>query len=389
MNKMRNYLNPPVLKGLGVIALCIIAYDNWLALEWLAMLASVMLGGLLLLLGSSSTMSDSNASADIDNRGAVEEPLSQLELEDVLGVEIAEAGEEVVRVNGLISSAVQELSNTFTTLNELNAVQTGLITENFEQTSEDDEEHINLGEFMNTFASESEEGLKHFIDTLIDVSKLSVKTAHQMDDMLQHLDGIFSLLAESRQLAEQTNLLALNASIEAARAGEFGRGFAVVAEEVRSLSQRSASFNEQIKSRVDDTREAINNVQGTVDLMGSRDMNATLERKQNIQDMFAKAEAISRRFQHTIEEVSQLNPRLEKAVSNAVRALQFEDVSRQSLEVAMERLDSARRFCEVYANAQGAQARRECAQAEKEKRAAMRSRPVSQQSMEEGSIELF
>ena len=162
-----------------------------------------------------------------------------------------------------------------------------------------------------------------------------------------------------------------------------------MAEEVRSLSQRSASFNEQIKARVDETRQAIGTVQITVDQMGSRDMNATLEQKQHIQDMFEKAEAISRRFQHTIEEVSGLNPRLEMAVSNAVRALQFEDVSRQSLEVALERLNAAGEFCQKYASAKNAQERKACASVEKERRIDVRKRPVSQQSMDEGSIELF
>src|SRR3546814_2120216 len=93
--------------------------------------------------------------------------------------------------------------------------------------------------------------------------------------MVKHLDAIFDLLGDVKTIADQTNLLALNAAIEAARAGEAGRGFAVVAEEVRSLSERSTNFNEQIRKLVSVSKDAIAKVRDTVGDMATRDSSVS------------------------------------------------------------------------------------------------------------------
>ncbi|MCG5530499.1 methyl-accepting chemotaxis protein [Halorhodospira halochloris] len=64
-------------------------------------------------------------------------------------------------------------------------------------------------------------------------------------------DNISRISAMVRDFSKKTNLLALNAAIEAARAGESGASFTVVAEEVRSLANKVAESNEEIRSTLE------------------------------------------------------------------------------------------------------------------------------------------
>lgn len=85
----------------------------------------------------------------------------------------------------------------------------------------------------------------------------SIKKAIEESKVVEEI----RIMADSiASIAEQTNLLALNAAIEAARAGESGKGFAVVAEEIRKLSEESASSVVTIQNTIEKVEKAFGNL---------------------------------------------------------------------------------------------------------------------------------
>jgi len=153
---------------------------------------------------------------------------------------------------------------------EINSMTTsiGHVSENAHSASicaNEAEENTRSGQRVVAEVSRSIEQLSHYVGQAGEsVERLNVYS-REIDSVLAMINGI----------AEQTNLLALNAAIEAARAGEAGRGFAVVADEVRTLSQRTTSFTDEIRKTITNLQQGTHQ---SVEVM-------TLGREQAIQSV--------------------------------------------------------------------------------------------------------
>ncbi len=90
----------------------------------------------------------------------------------------------------------------------------------------------------------------------------AAKAVAELGKAAEAIKPIVTLITD---IARETNLLALNATIEAARAGEHGRGFAIVANEVKKLSQNTATATSSIDEHVTAIHQTTANVQKTIE----------------------------------------------------------------------------------------------------------------------------
>jgi methyl-accepting chemotaxis protein len=302
----------------------------------------------------------------------------------LIGAERAGLDEEIVRVQTLIGGAVAELGIAFRRLDELVRRQEGLATGMIEQSAGGDG-----GMNIRGFASEVGQQMDAFVQLLVGISTQSLKVVHQIDDMGVQMDSIFALLGDVRGLSEQTNLLALNASIEAARAGDAGRGFAVVADEVRKLSLRSAGMNEQIVQRIHDAKAAIARVSDTVGEMASKDLSSTLNSKERSQQLLDQVSALNETLAVSLGEMSQVSSQVSVTVADAVRALQFEDISTQALGTAQRHCQRLDELCALTTADAAPQAISAALDDLAGRWREAGHKAVTQQSMDSGSVELF
>jgi methyl-accepting chemotaxis protein len=251
------------------------------------------------------------------------------------------------------------------------------------------------GAGVQQFAHQAGKLLESLVDVLAEATRQSGASVQLIDAMVKHFDAIFELLGDVKTIADQTNLLALNAAIEAARAGEAGRGFAVVAEEVRNLSERSNNFNEQIRKLVSSSKEAIATVRDSVGAMAARDTNASQQARSEVGRLLNGMQGVDRMLSQGMREVSSAGEQIGRAVAQAVRCLQFEDITVQALAAADKH---AQRLVQIQAET----ARVVCGQVPAALTAVHRGdavalgdwrvvphKPVTQVSLQEGTVELF
>ncbi len=306
--------------------------------------------------------------------------------------------DELTRVQELTGDAVGNLSGSFQELHDQVHQQgslVGMMTDNVMGG-------VGGKSSMQQFVDEISQVLAYYIKLVIDISRQSVETVHKIDDMVVQMDSIFVLLEDINAIADQTNLLALNAAIEAARAGEAGRGFAVVADEVRKLSQNSASFNAQIRIRVQQTRQTIEEARALVGEVAAKDMNVAIKAKGNVDDMIIHMKGVNQSISVTLEELAQIGQQVKVSVDTAVRGLQFEDLTRQLVEYIGGEITSVRALVNSMSDATEQMQENPGACLHKaietqsallaSARAHQRQAPgrvVLQDSMDEGDVELF
>ncbi len=323
-------------------------------------------------------------------------------LEDVQSMaqgEISALRTDMQRVHDLVAEAVADISASFDEIQQHSTVQESEMRRIVDEG--DDRGTLDL----RGFTSRAGDLMSQLVGVLAEESAHSAQNVERIDDMATHLDAIFELLEDVKSIADQTNLLALNAAIEAARAGDAGRGFAVVAEEVRSLSERSTSFNDQIRKRVHDSREAMAKVRSAVKEMAARDLAASEDAQSKVERLVGQSEELNQALAQGIGQVSACGERIAQAVNKAIRSLQFGDITTQAVNAAFSHLERlADMGHEASSLRHGLPAEGERLRPHQQARLAQVKeriepkqqnwqqrphKPAEQQSMDSGSVELF
>ena len=324
------------------------------------------------------------------------------DLRTFIGAEVQGSRGEIERTRELIRESVGKLGGSFEAVNRKSRQQGEVVARLIDRTG--DGEHGG-GVDVHHFALQASQQMEQLVEALEAVSGQSNTTVTHIDAMAVHLDGIFSLLEDVKSIADQTNLLALNAAIEAARAGEAGRGFAVVADEVRNLSERSTAFNEQIRKLAHSSKDSIARVRDTVSQMASRDLDRSRGARLEAAAMLDRVDGINRGLGKGMTEIAECGRAIDGSVADAVRSLQFEDIATQALTAAnvhLERLGAINREASALqdllhrSGGAGGPEVRQALGALGQRIGQMRGewerpphKPVMQQSMDAGSVELF
>jgi methyl-accepting chemotaxis protein len=140
-------------------------------------------------------------------------------------------------------------------------------------------------EGLHTFLKATEEMLDEFASVFSILNNTSLSMFENFEIMRKQIEDVTNMLDDVNQITSQTDLLPLNAAIEAARAGDAGRGFAIVASEVRSLSQRTGQFNDQIRNSLTKINNSINKVDASLDKsksFGCRSFSTTKYQKKDM-----------------------------------------------------------------------------------------------------------
>ncbi len=375
-------------------------------------LASLLLGATTIVWGITSGRRE-NLNSDDSSRNESDQLVSDnKEICSVVGEvnqhlvkELSEQQGYLQQIRQLVQEAVGTLGESFNGLHNDSQTQSDLMNSLIENMGDstkykaneegDQKESISLDKFV----SDTSEVMDYFIKFMVSSSKNSMDTVIGIDEMTDHIEGIFQLLADVKSIADQTNLLALNAAIEAARAGEAGRGFAVVADEVRNLSVRSNQFNEQIRQRIEETQKANAITREIVGKTASEDMTAIITGKQRVENMMGELQAMEKVVEGLVNDASQVSDAIGERTASAVRSLQFEDIVRQVSEHAESRVNEIEQFIqqvdqdfEAVATSNSTESFvniRTNLHALREKISVAPDGPADQESMSEGDIELF
>jgi methyl-accepting chemotaxis protein len=187
------------------------------------------------------------------------------------------------------------------------------------------------------FAASSEALLRQFVDEIVRVSRDSMRMIEQLSELSGKVDSITECADAIDGLARETRFIAFNARIETHRAGEAGRTFKVVADEVKRLANASSILSNKIRQSVSACQTDLTSARKTSTGLASHDMSHAIDSHRGLIAAIGKLDSVNYDLDQMLESVT-------ANVSEATRALQFEDMVTQILNATATRVDRLGEF---------------------------------------------
>lgn len=309
---------------------------------------------------------------------------------------------EDAQIRALVQDAVSKLSDSFNGLREQSEQQNELVsglTASMDTQDGDGEstekKQVNIREFVKA----TDTILQTFVEHIVLVSRQSMAMVHRIDDISTQMLLVEKYLGKINAIAELTKVLSLNARIVAARAGQAGAAFSVVATEVRKLAIASREVSTLISGVVSETSGNVDLVRDIVKEMASKDMSFAMESKGRVDSMMAEVSKIDAFTEKILKEVAQITTEIRDNVGLAILSLQFEDMVTQLTQSMDKKVGATENFTQVL----DLEMLMDDTLPKEERLARLRQnlieqqqlfdtmghKPVMQDNMDEGDVELF
>lgn len=172
------------------------------------------------------------------------------------------------------------------------------------------------------------------------VSRRAIERIQQMDQVAQE---IAVALAQLEQVASGNKTLALNARVEAKHAGSHGAGFAVFATEVISQTERSQKVNAQVGGLITNLRTLAGSALNDLREMNDRDRKRVEECKLEVDESLKDLVAAQGEMKKMLTGMTEDGALLANDIGEAVRGLQFQDLTSQRISHVVEDLNTLHR----------------------------------------------
>lgn len=333
------------------------------------------------------------------NKSSVDDNLIHsviFELQQFINQEINIIDNELSRTNTLVKEAVIGISDSFKSLQGLSENQQDIIKLLINYSNNNDIENSISSEY---FVQDSNTTLDNFVTSIVNTSKKGIETIDFTDDVVRKLDSTFHFISKITELSNKTEKLAMDALLKGQDNEKKSEDFMLIANEVNSLSMSIKKYNEDICNELNEARNIVNKLKSSVEVMASADMVSTLETTEKMSVIMDHVEKFNKHTNSSADEFSTIIPKIYEAVSLGVQSLQFEDLTRQSLESLQSNVSRIHSISDVLegfnqdstkdVQFQLILLKEKCKKIHQETKESERKRSVKQSCMDEGEVDLF